>query len=146
MLMSKIDIRLTTSTGEYQKCCVGSSCDYIKGRDNMTWNIMDVDALVFVCDVLTYCISKLLKFQFNSYVAQDYAKALTNSIMFYEIERSGALPSGNRIPWRGDSALGDGSDNGLDLTGGWYDGQLTVFVFVLMVYHSQIEAGIRYPV
>ena len=100
----------------------------------MAKNIVNVDALVFVCDMLIHCNLKLFEFQFNSYVAQDYMKALTNSIMFYEVQRSGQLPSNNRIPWRGDSALGDGSDNGLDLTGGWYDGQLTVFVFVLMVY------------
>lgn len=37
------------------------------------------------------------------------------------IPRSGKLPANNRIPWRGDSALGDGQDHGLDLTGGWYD-------------------------
>ena len=30
-------------------------------------------------------------------------------------------PSWNRVSWRGDSALTDGSNVGLDLTGGWYD-------------------------
>jgi len=45
------------------------------------------------------------------------------SILFYEAQRSGPLPSNNRIPWRGDSALRDGCDVGLDLTGGWYDGK-----------------------
>ena len=48
--------------------------------------------------------------------------------MFYEAQRSGPLPSNNRIPWRGDSALGDGQDNGLDLTGGWYDGMCMDFL------------------
>lgn len=28
---------------------------------------------------------------------------------------------GNRVDWRNDSALEDGSDYGLDLSGGWYD-------------------------
>ena len=32
----------------------------------------------------------------------------------------------NRVPWRKDSALGDGGDVGLNLTGGWYDGKYTV--------------------
>lgn len=45
------------------------------------------------------------------------------SILFYEAQRSGKLPANNRIPWRGDSALSDGSDVGVDLTGGWYDGK-----------------------
>ena len=46
-----------------------------------------------------------------------------NSVFsLYEAQRSGALPGENRVSWRGDSALQDGQDNGLDLTGGWYDG------------------------
>lgn len=43
------------------------------------------------------------------------------SFLFYEAERSGKLPADNRIPWRDDSALDDGSDVGIDLTGGYYD-------------------------
>ena len=43
------------------------------------------------------------------------------SLLFYEAQRSGALPPTNRIPYRKDSALGDGGDVGLDLTGGYYD-------------------------
>ncbi|KAL3861581.1 hypothetical protein ACJMK2_007607 [Sinanodonta woodiana] len=50
----------------------------------------------------------------------DYAKALSLSILFYDAQRSGKLPPHNHIPWRGDSALHD-SDNGHDLSGGWYD-------------------------
>ncbi|KAK3581337.1 hypothetical protein CHS0354_016180 [Potamilus streckersoni] len=41
--------------------------------------------------------------------------------MFYEAQRSGKLPSNNRIQWRSDSALNDRGNNGEDLTGGWYD-------------------------
>ena len=40
---------------------------------------------------------------------------------FYDAERSGVIPSGYDIPWRGSSALQD-SYNGQDLTGGFYDG------------------------
>ncbi|XP_050412652.1 endoglucanase E-4 [Patella vulgata] len=50
-----------------------------------------------------------------------YAEALSNSILFYDAQRSGKLPANNPIKWRGDSALNDGSDVGLDLSGGWYD-------------------------
>ncbi|WP_062217703.1 glycoside hydrolase family 9 protein [Streptomyces sp. NBRC 109706] len=50
-----------------------------------------------------------------------YAEALQKSMFFYEAQRSGALPADNRVSWRGDSALDDGADVGLDLTGGWYD-------------------------
>ncbi|XP_064612033.1 endoglucanase E-4-like [Liolophura sinensis] len=51
----------------------------------------------------------------------DYGDVLGKSILFYEAQRSGKLPPNNRVSWRGDSALKDGSDVGHDLTGGWYD-------------------------
>ncbi len=51
----------------------------------------------------------------------NYGEALQKSIMFYEFQRSGVLPADKRDNWRGDSGLKDGSDVGLDLTGGWYD-------------------------
>ncbi|ATB42065.1 Endo-1,4-beta-xylanase A precursor [Cystobacter fuscus] len=51
----------------------------------------------------------------------NYAEALQKSIWFYEAQRSGPLPSNNRVSWRGDSGLNDGADVGKDLTGGWYD-------------------------
>ncbi|GAB3846467.1 hypothetical protein GCM10029963_26250 [Micromonospora andamanensis] len=53
--------------------------------------------------------------------AFNYAEALQKSLLFYEAQQSGELPDWNRVSWRGDSALRDGSDVGLDLTGGWYD-------------------------
>ena len=52
----------------------------------------------------------------------NYGEALQKAILFYEAQRSGKLdPSTLRLNWRGDSALEDGKDVGLDLTGGWYD-------------------------
>lgn len=51
----------------------------------------------------------------------NYGEALQKSLFFFETQRSGKLPANNRVQWRGDSALQDGADNGLDLTGGWYD-------------------------
>jgi len=51
----------------------------------------------------------------------NYAEALQKSVYFYECQRSGKLPPDNRVPWRGDSGLRDGADQGVDLTGGWYD-------------------------
>ncbi|WP_182877078.1 glycoside hydrolase family 9 protein [Microbispora sp. H10670] len=53
--------------------------------------------------------------------AYNYAEALQKSLFFYEAQQSGKLPSTNRVSWRGDSALNDGKDVGLDLTGGWFD-------------------------
>ncbi|GFZ42444.1 hypothetical protein JCM24511_00159 [Saitozyma sp. JCM 24511] len=54
----------------------------------------------------------------------QWSNVLGNSLWFYDAQRSGKLDQGtygNRVSWRNDSALQDGSDWGLDLTGGWYD-------------------------
>ena len=59
---------------------------------------------------------------FSAAAQYDYDEVLHKSILFYEAQRSGKLPANNRVPWRGDSALGDQGENGEDLTGGWYDG------------------------
>ncbi|CAM8889343.1 unnamed protein product [Rhodiola kirilowii] len=54
-------------------------------------------------------------------VGQDYGDALTKSILFFEGQRSGKLPSNQRLTWRRDSALDDGSLANMDLSGGYYD-------------------------
>ncbi|KAL2524956.1 Endoglucanase 6 [Abeliophyllum distichum] len=51
----------------------------------------------------------------------DYGEALTKSILFFEAQRSGYLPTNQRIKWRGNSGLGDGKISGVDLVGGYYD-------------------------
>ncbi|KAF6174689.1 hypothetical protein GIB67_008744 [Kingdonia uniflora] len=51
----------------------------------------------------------------------DYADALMKSILFFEGQRSGKLPSSQRMTWRKDSALNDGHQLEVDLVGGYYD-------------------------
>lgn len=51
----------------------------------------------------------------------NYGEALQKSILFYDLQRSGKLHEDSRTNWRGDSCLNDGSDVGLDLTGGFFD-------------------------
>ncbi|XP_077251276.1 glycosyl hydrolase 9C2 [Tasmannia lanceolata] len=51
----------------------------------------------------------------------DYAQALSKSILFFEAQRSGYLPSNQRVNWRADSGLNDGKASGVDLVGGYYD-------------------------
>ncbi len=53
--------------------------------------------------------------------AFNYGEALQKSFLFYEANRSGALPATKRIDWRGNSALNDGQDVGRNLSGGYYD-------------------------
>ncbi|KZP24537.1 glycoside hydrolase family 9 protein [Athelia psychrophila] len=51
----------------------------------------------------------------------QWSTLLGESLYFYEAQRSGKLPSTNRVSWRNDSAVNDGSDVNLDLSGGYYD-------------------------
>ncbi|KAI6696211.1 hypothetical protein NL676_016330 [Syzygium grande] len=51
----------------------------------------------------------------------DYGDALSKSILFFEGQRSGKLPSSQRLTWRKDSSLHDGAEIGVDLVGGYYD-------------------------
>ncbi|GAB2225098.1 hypothetical protein Droror1_Dr00005884 [Drosera rotundifolia] len=77
----------------------------------------------------------------------DYADALSKSILFFEAQRSGPLPSDQRAQWRGDSGLRDGSERGVDLIGGYYDaGDNVKFNFPMaftttMLAWSLIEFG-----
>ena len=50
-----------------------------------------------------------------------YAEVLQKALFFFDAQRSGDLPNDFRVAWRGDSALDDGKDAGIDLTGGYYD-------------------------
>jgi hypothetical protein len=65
---------------------------------------------------------------------------LQKSILFYELQRSGKLPAGQRNNWRGDSGLTDGADNGIDLTGGWYDAGDHVKFNLPMAYSAAMLA------
>ncbi|KAH7679579.1 Glycoside hydrolase family 9 protein [Dioscorea alata] len=77
----------------------------------------------------------------------DYHQALSKSILYFEAQRSGKLPANQRVQWRGDSALNDGADAGVDLVGGYYDsGDNVKFGFpmaytVTMLAWSAIEFG-----
>jgi endoglucanase len=51
----------------------------------------------------------------------NYGEALQKSIWFYEAQVAGPKPSWNRVSWRGNSAMSDGQDVGLNLAGGWFD-------------------------
>ncbi|GAB2274229.1 Esterase/lipase/thioesterase [Dionaea muscipula] len=57
----------------------------------------------------------------QAFSPQDYANALEKSILFFEGQRSGKLPSTQRLTWRGDSGLSDGSPYHVNLVGGYYD-------------------------
>ncbi|EAR10027.1 glycoside hydrolase family 9 protein [Reinekea blandensis] len=75
--------------------------------------------------------------------AENYGEALQKSIYFYEAQQSGELPDWNRVEWRGDSALTDGADNNVDLTGGWYDaGDHVKFGFPMAATATMLAWGV----
>ena len=80
----------------------------------------------------------------NAETKYNYGEALQKAIMFYEFQRSGKLPVTIRNNWRGDSGLSDGSDVGLDLTGGWYDAGDHVKFNLPMAYSASMLAWCVY--
>lgn len=77
----------------------------------------------------------------------NYGEALQKSIYFYEAQQSGVIPDWNRVEWRGDSTLDDGSDVGVDLSGGWYDaGDHVKFGFPMAASATFLAWGVvEYP-
>ncbi|RVW14851.1 Endoglucanase 1 [Vitis vinifera] len=93
----------------------------------------------------------LLTLSCSAFTSKDYADALAKSILFYEGQRSGKLPSSQRLTWRGDSGLSDGSSYHVDLVGGYYDagdnvkfGLPMAFTTTLLAW-SVIEFGNSMP-
>ncbi|CAM6123249.1 unnamed protein product [Calypogeia fissa] len=75
--------------------------------------------------------------------AFDYKDALHKSILFYEAQRSGKLPSNQGVTWRGDSALHDGSLANVDLAGGYYDaGDNVKFGFPMAFTVTMLSWGV----
>ncbi|KAI3774120.1 hypothetical protein L1987_48664 [Smallanthus sonchifolius] len=93
----------------------------------------------------------ILHFSVGDSSGPSYGEALSKSIMFFEGQRSGFLPNDQRMNWRGNSALGDGSADNVDLTGGYYDaGDNVKFGFPMaftttMLAWSVIEFGEMMP-
>src|SRR6478672_8486051 len=76
-------------------------------------------------------------------LSDRYSDALHKGLLFFEAQRSGKLPADNRIPWRGDSCLSDGSDVGLDLSRAYFDsGDHVVFGLPLAFTLSMMAFGL----
>ncbi|KAI0500756.1 hypothetical protein KFK09_018972 [Dendrobium nobile] len=91
----------------------------------------------------------LLLLSLPSSSAFEYSDALHKSILFFEGQRSGKLPPTQRLQWRGNSGLSDGSSANVDLVGGYYDGGdnvkfgLPMAFTITMLAWSVIEFGDR---
>ncbi|KAI1316438.1 hypothetical protein EDD11_010001 [Mortierella claussenii] len=68
----------------------------------------------------------------------EYVKLLDYTLLFYEAQRSGKLPTDQRVTWRKDAVLDDGKDAGVDLSGGYFDaGDYLKFIFPLTFAMSE---------
>lgn len=79
-----------------------------------------IRGLLILCFTFFLLLNLSHNFAF-AFTSQDYSDALEKSILFFEGQRSGKLPANQRVKWRGNSGLSDGSGYHVDLVGGYYD-------------------------
>ncbi|XP_024366977.1 endoglucanase 7 [Physcomitrium patens] len=103
--------------------------------------------------VLLGCVFGLLLLALSTANAYDYGDALDKAVKYFEAQRSGRLPPGHRVSWRGDSGLHDGQQEGLDLSGGYYDAgdnvkfglpmayTITMLSWSVIEYKHQLQAS-----
>lgn len=100
--------------------------------------------IILFCACENHCV-----FAWRKMGGENYQEALSKSILFYEGQRSGKLPSNQRLTWRRDSALNDGLLQNVDLVGGYYDaGDGVKFSFPMafsttMLSWSVVEYGVQ---
>ncbi|XP_030453886.2 endoglucanase 1-like [Syzygium oleosum] len=101
--------------------------------------------------LLRLALLSLLCISCYAFTTKDYSEALEKSILFFEGQRSGKLPPTQRLTWRGNSGLSDGSSYHVDLVGGYYDagdnvkfGLPMAFTTTLLAW-SVIEFGSSMP-
>ncbi|MFZ4775704.1 MAG: glycoside hydrolase family 9 protein [Terrimicrobiaceae bacterium] len=87
----------------------------VEGTESFMVDLISVSGGRIVRGTATVTINETSPSSFN------YPEALQKSLYFYDAQRSGKLPANFRVAWRGDSAVTDGSDAGLDLSGGFFD-------------------------
>ena len=74
----------------------------------------------------------------------NYGEALQKSFLFIEAQRSGPLTADSRLEWRGDSAVNDGANVGMDLSGGYYDaGDHMKFGFPMAASMTLLSWGVE---
>ncbi|KAK3029061.1 hypothetical protein RJ639_040113 [Escallonia herrerae] len=101
--------------------------------------------------ILLLCLLLFARFRLYQSSYLEYGEALSKCILFFEGQRSGYLPHDQRMTWRANSGLGDGSTVNVDLTGGYYDaGDNIKFGFPMaftttMLAWSVIEFGEMMP-
>ncbi|XP_019456304.1 PREDICTED: endoglucanase 11-like [Lupinus angustifolius] len=121
--------------------------DKVENNNNMSSLFTQCFALLsfITISLFTFCDS-------NS----NYGKALSQSLLYFESQRSGRLPYNQRVTWRHHSGLTDGLEQGVDLVGGYYDAgdnvkfglpmafTITMLSWAVIEYGEQISAAGEY--
>jgi endoglucanase len=80
---------------------------------------------------------------FHVIALPNYGTALSKGLLYFEAQRSGKLPSDNRVPWRADSCLTDGNDVGKDLSRAYFDsGDHVVFGLPMSLTLTMMAYGL----
>ncbi|XWS25891.1 hypothetical protein CRYUN_Cryun27aG0106600 [Craigia yunnanensis] len=131
-----------------------------KSRGCLGWFLVIV-ILALVVGAVVYTIKKKIDHSNDDKPApvpgppgaidKKYAEALEIAMQFFDVQKSGKLVD-NKISWRGDSGLKDGSESKLDLSKGMYDAgdhmkfgfplafTATVLSWAILEYGDQMEA------
>ncbi|XP_022772662.1 endoglucanase 10-like [Durio zibethinus] len=131
-----------------------------KSRGCLGW-FLAIAILALVVGAVVYTIKKKMDHSNDDKPApvpgppgaidKKYADALKIAMQFFDVQKSGKLVD-NKISWRGDSALKDGSEAQLDLSKGMYDAgdhmkfgfplafTATVLSWAILEYGDQMEA------
>lgn len=89
---------------------------------------------IFSLTVQIVCLTLFsLSLLCTAFTPHDYSDALEKSILFFEGQRSGRLPTNQRLKWRGNSGLSDGSSYHVCTT--TVPNSLTVRVSVNILIH-----------
>ncbi|XP_051119829.1 endoglucanase 12 [Andrographis paniculata] len=119
-------------------------------RTAVKWTVWTVVA-AFVVIALPIIIAKSIpKHRHRPPPPDNYSRALSKALLFFDAQKSGRLPKGFNISWRGNSGLQDGSDKPEikgGLVGGYYDaGDNTKFHFPMSFAMSMLSwSVIEYP-
>ncbi|CAK7337882.1 unnamed protein product [Dovyalis caffra] len=123
----------------------------VNGID-LLWFDFPSDHIMSFNSVLGFTSLSIFLLMSGAVSSVDYGTALTKSLLYYEAQRSGKLPFDQRVQWRGDSGLKDGSDARIDLVGGYYDAgdnmkfgfpmafTITTLSWSTIEFSSQLEA------
>ncbi|KFK22234.1 hypothetical protein AALP_AAs42893U000400 [Arabis alpina] len=119
-------------------------------RKIFLWSLGTILLTASLAGFVTLITKTLPRPHFKNPPPDNYTIALHKALKFFNAQKSGKLPEGNNVSWRGDSCLKDGDFSYKDLVGGYYDaGDAIKFHFPMsfamtMLSWSVIEYSAKY--